>query len=198
MTWVRIDDNAPHHAKLLKAGSQASWLWVCGLAYCQRMKTDGVIPTEALPVLGAPEWAETAPVLCQVGLWIPIDGGYQVHDYLDYNGSAEERDAKAEANRHRVQKFREKQRQLSTSGNASSNALLTRSVQDHVMLLPSPPLHSSTYPPVPPLVRGGARPQKKRGIENAVGVDQQHKTQRLNELLSRGLPRADALRQAGF
>jgi hypothetical protein len=97
MGWVRIDDNAPHHRKMLQAGPVACWLWVCGLAHCQRQLSDGFIPIEALPMLGVGNWKKAAGFLVTAGLWHKAEGGYQIHDYLDYNFSAEEANERREA-----------------------------------------------------------------------------------------------------
>jgi len=93
MAWVRIDDQAPRHHKMLKAGPEACWLWVCGIAHCQSLLTDGVITTEALPMIGVPGKARAlrlAEILVDAGLFDKIDGGYRVHDYHDFNLTADE------------------------------------------------------------------------------------------------------------
>lgn len=109
MPWVKIDDNAPHHRKMLAAGPVACWLWVCGLAYCQKHSTDGAIPAEAVPFLGVTQWAKAVHALVAAGLWIPDDPrGYVVHDFLDWNDSASERAVKTESNRRRIELFRDK------------------------------------------------------------------------------------------
>lgn len=91
MAWLRIDDTVPTHRKHLKAGPAAAWLWVCGIAYCQRHLTDGFIPEEALALLGVAKGSDAlASKLVEVGLFCRVDGGYQVHDYLDLNASRDE------------------------------------------------------------------------------------------------------------
>jgi hypothetical protein len=102
MSWVKIDDGAPDHPKQLKAGAEACWLWVCGLAYCNRQtkRRDGFIPEEKVPALypvrGATRLAEK---LVEVGLWERVTGGYLVHDYLEFQPTADLRSARAEAGR---------------------------------------------------------------------------------------------------
>ncbi len=91
MAWVRIEDTVTDHRKHLKAGPAACWLWVCGLAYCQRQLSDGMIPTEALPQLGAGfriSWLVKR--LVSAGLFDKVPGGFMVHDYHDYNETREE------------------------------------------------------------------------------------------------------------
>jgi hypothetical protein len=51
MAWVRIDDQIAHHPKMLRAGPAACWLFVAGLAYCARYRTDGLIPAEVVATL---------------------------------------------------------------------------------------------------------------------------------------------------
>lgn len=101
MAWIRIDDQVPRHPKHLKAGPEACWLWVCGLAYCQSQLTDGFIPAEALTSLSnvrKPD--EKAARLVSAGLWDVATGGYRVHDYLVYQPSAEQvRDKRAKGAR---------------------------------------------------------------------------------------------------
>jgi hypothetical protein len=95
MVWIRIDDQIAHHPKFIEAGPVASWLWVCGNGYCNKYLTDGFIPVSVLPTIGAVtnagKWAER---LVAVGLWETASGGYRVHDYHDFNPSADEVKAK--------------------------------------------------------------------------------------------------------
>jgi len=90
MAWVRIEDAVTEHRKHLKAGPAACWLWVCGIAYCQRQLSDGFIPVEALPFLGVRRGARAlADRLVAVGLFERTDAGYRVHDYFDFNDTRE-------------------------------------------------------------------------------------------------------------
>lgn len=90
VSWVRIDDVAPHHKKQLAAGPAACWLWVCGLTYTQRLKTD-VIPLSAVPFLGVVEWQPLGDRLVDAGLWERCEEGYRVHDLYDYHPTPEQR-----------------------------------------------------------------------------------------------------------
>jgi len=88
MAWVRIESSVARHRKFQQAGPAASWLWICGLAYCQEGLTDGFIPVEALPYLGVKSPVRQAAALVAAGLWQACPGGWQVHDYLDHNREA--------------------------------------------------------------------------------------------------------------
>jgi hypothetical protein len=90
MVWIRIDDQIAHHPKFFEAGPIASWLWVCGNGYCNKYLTDGFIPESALKALGnVPHIGRHAEALVKVGLWDRAAGGFRVHDFHDYNPSAE-------------------------------------------------------------------------------------------------------------
>lgn len=93
MAWVRIEDTVPEHRKHLDAGPPACWLWVCGLAYCQRQLSDGFIPDSALSVLGVSGTARVkrlADELVRVGLFEREEKGYRIHDYHHYNPTREQ------------------------------------------------------------------------------------------------------------
>lgn len=107
MPWVRLDDGFPEHPKLLKAGPLAMLMQVAALCYCNRHLTDGFIPEGKVPTLlnldGLGDWREVLSALLREGIWERVDGGYQVHDYLDYQPSRAqvlaEREQKREAGR---------------------------------------------------------------------------------------------------
>lgn len=91
MTWLKLDDAFADHPKVMAAGPLASWLHVCGLLYCSRLLTDGFIPAGQVRKLADVDDAiGLAEQLVAVGLWDVADGGYQVHDYLDFNPTREE------------------------------------------------------------------------------------------------------------
>ncbi len=92
MAWVKLDDQAPRNAKMLKAGPAACWLWVCGIAHSQSQLTDGFISAEALPmigVVGLGKARKLADVLVEAGLFEKVAGGFRVHHYLEFNDSRE-------------------------------------------------------------------------------------------------------------
>lgn len=88
MSHVRVDSSVPRHRKFQQAGPAPSWLWLCGLAYCQEGLTDGFIPVESIDYLGVKNATRLASHLVKAGLWEKVDGGWQVHDYLKHNRSA--------------------------------------------------------------------------------------------------------------
>ena len=85
MAWVRLDDQFTDHPKVVAAGPLAAWLYVCGLTYCARHLTDGLIPVAQVRQMAASGAGKLAAALVAVGLWEEAPGGYRVHDYLEYN-----------------------------------------------------------------------------------------------------------------
>lgn len=107
-TYVTVHDGLPDHPKIIEAGGEAAWLYLCGVCFCSRQLTDGMIPKRVvrrLTDLSNPE--ALASALLRVGLWHetghdcprcpPVDADhYVVHDYTVHQKSAEEvRDLKA-------------------------------------------------------------------------------------------------------
>jgi uncharacterized phage protein (TIGR02220 family) len=98
--WSRIDDLLPHHPKIMAAGSLGPTVlgfYVASIALAQRLLTDGVLLRRSLraliPTAGVPTQKVIA-MLESCGLWDPLtDGqdGWQIHDYLEFNDSAEVR-----------------------------------------------------------------------------------------------------------
>jgi hypothetical protein len=116
MPWVRLDEQFPDHPKVQVVGPLASRLHVCALAYCNRLLTDGFVPTNKVGTLadfsevwdqpdGAADFGvdpyRLADRLCEARMWKKVTGGYQLHDYHDYQPSRadehEKRRQKAEA-----------------------------------------------------------------------------------------------------
>jgi hypothetical protein len=89
MVWVRLEDDIADNPKLAAVDDHAFAVYVCGLAYCNRNLTDGLIPTGIGLTLrhcgGKAKQAIMALVTAR--LWEPVDGGWRVHDFLDYQPS---------------------------------------------------------------------------------------------------------------
>ena len=107
MAWTRIDDGFRTNIKVRKAGPDGVLLYLYGLLHCNTNLTDGYIDNVFLPQILADAFCKTHKVtvkkLVDCGLWIEVEGGYQVNDYLEYNFTKEEiekrRQAKVEAGR---------------------------------------------------------------------------------------------------
>jgi len=91
MPWGRIDDGFYDHPKLDALGRDrlpCIGLYVLALSWSNRYLTDGDIPPDRVRRLGGTK--ALAERLVRVGLWDQLADGYRIHDFLDYNDSAEE------------------------------------------------------------------------------------------------------------
>ena len=101
MTWARIDDHFHGHPKVASLGPYmlaCVGLHALAISWCTDQLTDGLIPTDQVPRLagdlalllpkGQP--GELVNRLVAVGMWEETQGGYRIHDFLDYNPSKRE------------------------------------------------------------------------------------------------------------
>lgn len=92
MAWFKVDDSFPQHPKVLaiprRHRAAAVGLWTLGGTWCAAQLTDGYLGAHMVEELASTQ--RHADLLVEVGLWEVADGGYQIHDYLDYNPSADE------------------------------------------------------------------------------------------------------------
>lgn len=117
MTWAKFCDGFLDHPKVLRAGEDASNLFMRGCIWCNKHLTDGAIPREALRALTARRDAATlAAKLVSVRLWEETADGWQVHDWSDHNPTRESVEGRREKTREKVASWREKR------GNAAGNA----------------------------------------------------------------------------
>lgn len=95
--WIRLDVNFPEHPKVIGLTPNAFRLHILALCYSSRNATDGYVPTEF--VRGNDRRA--AAELVTRKLWEPHpDGaGWHIHDYLEWQESKADRDARTRAAR---------------------------------------------------------------------------------------------------
>lgn len=157
MAWVKLDDQFPDHAKLAQCEVFAplcGWLYVCGLAYCNRQLTDGRIPKGHIHRLvnfrglqyvsgsvgkgkdALAQFADDIDVddlakwLVAVGLWEDNGADYVVHDYLEYQPSSATIKASRTATKQRVSKWQARRNSVSNGvsnggSNGVSNSVIT-------------------------------------------------------------------------
>ena len=109
MSWVKLDTLTIGHPKVMQAGYRGWCMYVAGLCYSGTHLTDGFIPHQAVPTiaLDLPHPKAVARLLVDVGLWEEAEGGYVIHDYLDYQRSREQVKRERSLNAGRVAKFRQ-------------------------------------------------------------------------------------------
>lgn len=110
MTWFKVDDHFAFHSKALAAGNEALGAWVRAGSWCCGELTDGAIPEHVAAAIAPPDvWAR----LVAARLVVRTDTGYQLHDFLAYNPSAEEVRAERRAAIERREKARAAKRKPS-------------------------------------------------------------------------------------
>ena len=85
MTWVKMDDAFADHPKVMALGRDRMaglGVWTAAACYCARFLTDGFVPTAVAQGFGH---GRIIGRLVEVGLIDKVSGGYQLHDWLDYN-----------------------------------------------------------------------------------------------------------------
>lgn len=113
MTWVRVDDKALQHPKLLRAGADGVCLWLAGLCHCNSFATNGLIRKEfvdALYPLGRGVARRVAARLVAVGLWKDAGPSFEVHDYERYQAEAMKDEAEAKAAEFEARRKRDRER----------------------------------------------------------------------------------------
>lgn len=95
--YVRVSVGIVEHPKMLRVPRAHRWAWIELLTYCKRNMTDGfVAESVAEHMLNDEELLS----LRFSGLLDAVDGGYSIHDFLDWNPSREHiQTVRAEAGR---------------------------------------------------------------------------------------------------
>lgn len=117
MTWFKVDDGFPTHRKVLaiprgQRRLAAVGAWTLTGAWSAANGTEGRIPNHIIDEFGIPR--RVVDDLVTSGLWRTHDddnGAQQMHDFLDYNPSADQVAADREAARERQRRARERRRQ---------------------------------------------------------------------------------------
>jgi hypothetical protein len=132
MSWVRFDDQYPIHRKVEGLSDAAFRLHTSAIFWCARNETDGFVGADDL-ANAAPRGMSNpeihVPELTRPGrdVWEVSDGGWVIHDYLDYQFSKARLTEDRKKNALRQQRFRTR-----TSGNRNavsngvSNAFVTQ------------------------------------------------------------------------
>lgn len=113
MAWVKLDDNFPTNRKVVELGADAFRLYVEALCYCGSNLTDGHLTPSALRRLWEPD---RATELVAAGLWLQVEDGYEVKDYLKYNPSREQVETEREKAAERKRRWLEQRRNGGKNG----------------------------------------------------------------------------------
>lgn len=112
MPYFRTDDQMHGHPKARRAGLAALGLWNMSGSHSMAYKTNGFIPQWF--VASWPGGQRAANTLVTVGLWSESErdgeAGYEFHDWLDYQPSADEIERDRERARERARESRRRLR----------------------------------------------------------------------------------------
>lgn len=138
MGWAKFDDQFTDHPKVVAAGPMAELLAMRAVIHCARYETDGFVQAAQLPKLAIQIKSPKKQVeaLVAVGLWEEADGGWWVHDFLDYHPSAEQKEQERAQARERMSKVRKKKK--GTSDDVRPNTDRSSDYPD-----PTPPLEET-------------------------------------------------------
>lgn len=125
MAWVKLDDGFPEHPIIDGLSDAAFRLHVAGLCFCSRQLTDGLIPAATVVRLVPKHQPKAVTELVEAGRWLPVDGGYQLHDYLKYQPSREQVEARREKARERMNFARTSQEVRANSERSSDSVRIT-------------------------------------------------------------------------
>lgn len=125
MPWVRLDDRFPSHRKVALLSDRGFRLYVSALCWASENLTEGLIQDRELPFVARLRGVKSAAKeLEEARLWDRVEGGWQIHDYLEYNPDRARVQADRGANAARQKAFRERKRaERDAARNAQSNGV---------------------------------------------------------------------------
>jgi hypothetical protein len=207
MPWVRLDDRFTEDPKVVEVGPLASWLYVSSIAYAARNLTDGFIPKAMVPRLadfteietlwpqlsshgvsndGLTELTESlvSRLLC-AELWQKTDGGFQIHNYLEYQPSREQVLKERAANKERQERHRNAKR--NGVSNATNNGPVTTS---RTRPVPVPDPYPSESEEIPVGTAAPSSPVTLQGWKEIIraGENQQQRVKVLIDMVRAHLP----------
>lgn len=152
MTWTRLDENFPDHPKIVAAGERAELLHIHGIIYCNRFLLDGRVPRDVAPTLLKHGYQDAIKALVKLGIWMEIEDGYEIHDFLVYQPSRAEvlakRQQKASAGQAGgLARARQMASKRQAEGQAESKPVPVP-VPESLLIVPTgvPVLHKGTVP----------------------------------------------------
>ncbi|MFE7954421.1 hypothetical protein [Streptomyces sp. NPDC057413] len=112
MPWARFDDRFPSNRKVRLLSDGAFRLYVSAICWSAENLTDGVIKTAELRLVADVRASRTrAKELVEAGLFEVVEGvGWKIHDYHEYNPTAEQVRADRAAKAARQQRWRDRKR----------------------------------------------------------------------------------------
>lgn len=129
MAWARLDDQMPNKAKVKFVGPLGLALHVSAICFASRDLTDGFVPDDVVPgLLDLPkaQLNKVLPLMTALAprqenpLWHRVEGGYEIHDYLEYNPTRESVLAERQKAKDRMAAARSGNVRANNAGTSSS------------------------------------------------------------------------------
>lgn len=106
MPYLNLDDDFAQHDKIDALSDGAFRLHVAGLCHVAKNLTDGFIDKRRIPRLMPNYRSGYLAELTDASIWVPAPGGFNIHDYLDWNKSKAWWDEKREKDAKRKAEWR--------------------------------------------------------------------------------------------
>jgi hypothetical protein len=110
MSFSRFELGFTRNRKVASLSDSAFRLWVSSIDYAREQKTDGMVYAPDLDVIPrCPPGARREQLiaeLVQSGLWESADGGWRIHDFLDWQDSAVQVNERSKRARERMREIR--------------------------------------------------------------------------------------------
>lgn len=109
MGWLRLSGTFPENPKVIEAGQRAAFVYVACLCWSAEHETDGVIPLAVFNrYTSVGNRTKTRANLTQNAsrLLVPVDNGFVIPDYADFNPTREQQEARRAADRERQWRWR--------------------------------------------------------------------------------------------
>lgn len=97
MPWGRLDDHYDENPKIAGLSDRAFRADIEGICYANRNLTDGFLPQAVVDR----RWKRATAELVAARRWEPAEGGYRIHDALEYSPSRADVEAKRRSERER-------------------------------------------------------------------------------------------------
>lgn len=125
MPWVRFDDQFPIHRRIAGLSDGAFRLHVAAICWCARNLTDGYVASVDVEHVSRSRrpWRQVDE-LVGAGTWHVVDGGWLIHDYLEYQPSKAQVEQERKGRAERQARWRAKHTDSRRVTNASRNAFV--------------------------------------------------------------------------
>jgi hypothetical protein len=140
MPWVRFDDRFPSHRKIRRLSDAAFRLHVSAIHWCAEHLTDGHVPDDELELVSDVADPKAAVAELERRLWLRQDDGWLIHDYLEYQPSAEKVRADRDAKKDRQDRWRGKARDAVGDASQGESQDASRDASQDATPYPSRPV----------------------------------------------------------